>query len=500
MRPEPWDEQRIRGYFLYNEARAAVVKESVGTVTPRKHHDNHEDTPGKEDHPVKTAMYIMDVPCDTETSVVLSLHQQDYAVAGAKPYVDFGLTVMSLAEDGQSFALVPGGSSGCQVAREVSVEVNLRAGRYVVVPTSSGAMFRHTAGFASTKDARPASEPAVGLAHTVPLTRRREVEASSMLDSLRARAEGQSGQPATEGNTSQHVFLPAAEIAFLEMFARLDEDMDGVLSRKELDHFMLMSEGAAMQPKVYEWILLTFECERVSVRSGGGGSDGGGGGDDSEESSLGLTARGFLALYMYIFESGGADEALLWRDLKFMGYDDHLDLVGARNFVLSTHAPAGCALVLQKVPYDREAYAAALEVPVTSDADAREALDEDNDVILYRRSAGNWGVSFAVENAAGTRKDGEDYDEDEEDEEQTLVFTLDCAASRNVVSHAGALRHTVRVPPGGETRVVHYLVPNVQGAWQWQYEASWEWEDTVVEEGGAGEDEDDEDEDDEEAV
>ena len=199
MRPEPWDEQRIRGYFLYNEARAAVAKESVGTMTPRKHHDNHKDTPGKEDHPVKTAMYIMDVPCDTETSVVISLHQQDYAVAGAKPYVDVGLSVMSLAEDGQSFALVPGGSSGCQVAREVSVEVNLRAGRYVVVPTSSGAMFRHTAGFASAKDARPASEPAVGLAHTVPLTRRREAEASSMLDSLRARAEGQSGQPATEG-------------------------------------------------------------------------------------------------------------------------------------------------------------------------------------------------------------------------------------------------------------------------------------------------------------
>ena len=70
-------------------------------------------------------MYVLDVPRDTETSVVISLHQQDYAVAGAKPYLDIGLTVMSLAEDGQSFALVPGGSSGCQVAREVSVEVSV---------------------------------------------------------------------------------------------------------------------------------------------------------------------------------------------------------------------------------------------------------------------------------------------------------------------------------------------------------------------------------------
>ena len=45
-------------------------------------------------------MYILDVPRDTETSVVISLHQQDYAVAGGKPYVDVALTVMSLAEDG----------------------------------------------------------------------------------------------------------------------------------------------------------------------------------------------------------------------------------------------------------------------------------------------------------------------------------------------------------------------------------------------------------------
>ena len=47
---------------------------------------------------------------------------------------------------------------------------------------------------------------------------------------------------------------------------------------------------------------------------------------------------------MHIFESDGADEALLWRDLKFMGYDDKLDLVGARSFVLSRIA-CGCALV-----------------------------------------------------------------------------------------------------------------------------------------------------------
>ena len=39
--------------------------------------------------------------------------------------------------------------------------------------------------------------------------------------------------------------------------------------------------------------------------------------------------------------------------------------------------------------------------------------------------------------------------------------------------------------------MVHFLVPEVQGAWQWQYEASWEWEDTVV--GDQEEEEDDND-------
>ena len=88
-------------------------------------------------------------------------------------------------------------------------------------------------------------------------------------------------------------------------------------------------------------------------------------------------------------------------------------------------------------------------------------------------------MSFAVQNASGVSKNEGENVEDEEDDldpGQTLVFTLDCSASHNVVSHAGALKHTVRVAPGGDIQLIHHLVPEVQGAWQWKYEASWVWE------------------------
>ena len=449
--PEPWDEQRIRGYFLCN----GDTRQSSAFLPSKTGKDGSNSTGTMfDDHFVKTAMYIMDVPCDTETSVVISLHQQDCSVKGARPYIDLGLTVMCLAEDGQSFSLVPGGSSGCQVAREVSVEVNLRAGRYVIIPTSAGAAFRDAFRLSEGEKIQPN-----GSCQRVPLTRRCELDQEAEQGPANSSGTGTVDVP-----LAQHVFLPATEVAFLEIFARLDADMDGVLSRKELDHFMQMSEGAAMQPRVYDWIISTFECQSVSSRIG----------DGNEKEDVGLTPRGFLALYLYIFESGGADEDLLWRDLKFMGYDEHLNLVGARSFVLSTHAPAGCAIVIQKVPYDREAYAAALVVPVKSDPDTREVLDADGDVIFYRRSGGNWGVSFAVENGAGRRRSPSQKVDG--DHGQILVFTLDCSDSKNTLSHTGGLSCTVKVLPG-KTEVVHHLVPKKQSSWQWQYDAKWEWED-----------------------
>jgi len=70
------------------------------------------------DEDVRTNMYLLDVPPDT-SEMIVQLHQRDRTCLGERDYVDIGLTVLSLSEDGNTYRMIPGGSTGCQLAREV---------------------------------------------------------------------------------------------------------------------------------------------------------------------------------------------------------------------------------------------------------------------------------------------------------------------------------------------------------------------------------------------
>jgi hypothetical protein len=43
-------------------------------------------------------------------------------------------------------------------------------------------------------------------------------------------------------------------------------------------------------------------------------------------------------MYQHIARACGGDEAVLWRDLAYLGYDSRLQLAGARSVVVSVHA------------------------------------------------------------------------------------------------------------------------------------------------------------------
>ena len=67
-----------------------------------------------------------------------------FFISGESEYVDIGLTLLKLNTDGK-YALVPGCSTGLSLQREVVCCCsNLKAGRYVVVPISSGCKARHS--------------------------------------------------------------------------------------------------------------------------------------------------------------------------------------------------------------------------------------------------------------------------------------------------------------------------------------------------------------------
>ena len=133
-----------------------------------------------------------------------------------------------------------------------------------------------------------------------------------------------------------------------------------------------------------------------------------------------------------MFEASGNDPETIWKDLKFMGYNNALELNRARTFVMSIHANHN--IQMTKVSFDADAFEEAMELPIKQFGTSQ--LMDDGKIKLYTRKAGYWGVAFAVENLGA----------------QDLEFTLDCCGSNNVVSHRGALKYTEFIPPG-ETKV-----------------------------------------------
>ena len=152
-----------------------------------------------------------------------------------------------------------------------------------------------------------------------------------------------------------------------------------------------MAEGCDMTDEVHKWIVQTFDS-----RDGG------------------ITADGFVECYYYMFEAGERDPEVLWRDLRYMGYDNALNLAGARTFVLSVHSD--CEVGVWKVPFDPELFEEAMELPVKATGTTTDF--DSGSIKLYTLKSGYWGMTLACENL---------------NPDQDLTFTLDCSRSTNVV-------------------------------------------------------------------
>jgi len=280
------------------------------------------------------------------------------------------------------------GSSGIKCERQNQTEVVLGPGQYLIVPVTTGCKFEQ--------------ELAVDMS-------------TIQLPSLFKGEEG--------GEFSEQITA-----AFKEIFYRLDMDLDGLLSKEELDNFMELTEGYDMPEEVYEWIVENFDCK-----------DGA------------LTEDGFIQIYTYLWQSGGRDPELIWRDLQYMGYDRALRRVRARSALIAIHADKQFDLFAQA--FDPEAYEEALELPVKKWGKA--SAIEDGKAKLYVYRAGSTGATVAVENMTPNK---------------TLSITIDCVdGSHNIQSHRGSLTASQDVPPK-ETKILHQLMPlSTFDEWSWSY-------------------------------
>ena len=265
------------------------------------------------------------------------------------------------------------------------VELNLEAGNYLILPTTTTCMMRR-----------------------------------QVLDSSHT-GDGSNGRVEVIGSDGS--FSDAAEMALCEMFHMLDEDMDELLSRYELNSLQQMMEGCDLEDDVYEWIIDCFDS-----RDGG------------------LTADGLVQLYSYMYDLS-RDVETLWRDFVFMGFDETLKACEVRAFVVSIHSLVD--MEVMQLPFDEDVFEEAMGLAIKASGEA--FMMTGGQVVLYASKNG-CGVSLAVDNMT----------------ERDIRLTLDCSESINVISNSGYLiveRHII----AGETKVMLHLMQMETEMWTWRY-------------------------------
>ena len=92
------------------------------------------------DNEVHAPCYLLTLS-EASDKVFFSIHQQDIRNVKAKPYVDFGVTVLQLNASTGKYTLIA--SSGNSADRQLQTkEISLPAGQYLVLPTSTGCVLR----------------------------------------------------------------------------------------------------------------------------------------------------------------------------------------------------------------------------------------------------------------------------------------------------------------------------------------------------------------------
>eukprot|EP00597_Dinobryon_sp_UTEXLB2267_P012206 CAMPEP_0170120186 /NCGR_PEP_ID=MMETSP0020_2-20130122/14966_1 /TAXON_ID=98059 /ORGANISM="Dinobryon sp., Strain UTEXLB2267" /LENGTH=889 /DNA_ID=CAMNT_0010349949 /DNA_START=12 /DNA_END=2681 /DNA_ORIENTATION=- len=398
----PWKEVRRRFFFDF-----AAVKKGDEVSAERR---------------ITCPCYELTIP-QSEGEFYFSVHQQDIRCADAKPYMDIGVTILqeqhgahivegSASESSRKYKFIAG--TGISASRQnQSEKIQLSAGKYLVVPISTGCKLET---FIENYTKQVAELP-----NTDPVKLVITDAAGVVVD-----------------------FTDDVYRAYTEIFYRMDSDSDGYLSKPELDHFMVLTEGATVTDEAFAWMVSNFGSKTVANLDERGG----------------IPLAGFIRAQLFVFKHVGSNEEKLRHELALLGYDAYLQVLSSRQAALVVHGCGKMDYTLTAQDFNPAAYEDACELHIRKNGKCTSY--EGGKINLFVHKSGYNGVSFLVENKHSSL---------------ALIFTLDCSKSKNVCSHRGSLSHQATIPPGGDV-IMHNLMPvNDRVGWSWTYSASYIFDD-----------------------
>eukprot|EP00051_Salpingoeca_urceolata_P026064 m.475737 g.475737 ORF g.475737 m.475737 type:complete len:816 (+) comp20398_c0_seq15:196-2643(+) len=160
------------------------------------------------------------VECTQPTSMCIGVHQRDERAFMVPPYIDLGVVILKVTEDGQ-FPLVDVASSA---DRDVQLDVKLPPGRYVLVPMTTGI--------------------------------RRKAAAQEFMSRRQKQQQRRIRAPGGGAELSY-----ACSAAVREIFWRLDEDMDQLLNSTETGKLFLHLTEKPLTDRKYVELVSRYDSK-----------------------------------------------------------------------------------------------------------------------------------------------------------------------------------------------------------------------------------------------
>eukprot|EP00045_Choanoeca_perplexa_P016316 m.218822 g.218822 ORF g.218822 m.218822 type:complete len:950 (-) comp17225_c1_seq7:2973-5822(-) len=206
-----------------------------------------------------------------------------------------------------------------------------------------------------------------------------------------------------------------------EIFRRYDLDMDGYLADKEFALFHTRATGESTSEEELKAIMAKLD----------------------QRPGKGVTRDGMVAF----FTKHTPKEITSF--FSNLGYSSDLEFASEQTVVLATHTEQAVTVI--RNDWDSELEAKAMTTWIESEGEVTEY--DGGNLKVYQLSRGEVGTTVAVFTQYP----------------RSAEVTVDCSASTNVTSHAGALRITKTVEPEVLT-VFHHLRPtNPMEPWKWSF-------------------------------
>lgn len=298
--------------------------------------------------------------------VEIGLHQEDERILGAdkRPYLDATYIILKKNDDGH---LSVAGMAEMYTSRDVEGAFNLEAGQYIVVPYTTGALLR------KSSDNIP------------PVPLKVDLKGKKVWNSM-------------------------LQSTFNDVFRKIDLQLDGVLTARELNLFGKIVNDPIFA-NITEETFSSPEFHKISHVPDG------------------LTRFGF---YQVVYNHS---EEKVRRILDTLGYDKSLQSTKSRVFILTFHSTENIKVKIgNAATSDLNQKATTLMMAEYLDKKGANRAREDNNVIVYRRYHEK---SYANSYAAVNKTDKE------------VEVTFDMTSSEGCVYTPLSGKSTIILPPRG---------------------------------------------------